>query len=287
MTDQPVAMPTREGGERPPRPIRKDEIVIEERGLYVESWLPERRSRRRPLFLLHGELTGSWLWHRFQEYFAGRGWEAHALNLRGHYWSETDDYEQLDLLSYLADAAAAVDRLASPPVVLGHGMGGLLAMKLAEQRELAALVLLSPTLPRQLRPPARPHELHEVPDIFQADFVGWQSLPEAIRRQNPDLTIADVIRVQHLMGAESGRARRQALAGVVVDRARLTELPVLVVGAGLDRWFPADDSERLATWLGAAYEPFGAHSHFGLVAGEESHVQVADVVRAFLEAHRL
>ena len=54
------------GQMRPPgRPVRKDEIVIEERGLYVESWLPERRSRRRPLLLLHGELGGSWLWERW------------------------------------------------------------------------------------------------------------------------------------------------------------------------------------------------------------------------------
>ena len=37
------------------RPVRKDEVVIEERGLYIESGLPERRSRRKPLYLLHGE----------------------------------------------------------------------------------------------------------------------------------------------------------------------------------------------------------------------------------------
>ena len=45
----------------------------------------------------------------------------------------------------------------------------------------------------------------------------------------------------------------------------------------------ADDAERLADWLGAEYEPFGAHSHFGLVVGEQSYEQVADAIRAFLE----
>ena len=38
------------------KPVRKDKIVLEERGLYVESWLPEHRSRRRPIYYLHGEL---------------------------------------------------------------------------------------------------------------------------------------------------------------------------------------------------------------------------------------
>jgi hypothetical protein len=59
------------------------------------------------------------------------------------------------------------------------------------------------------------------------------------------------------------------------------------VGAGLDRYVPEPDVERLADWLGAAYEPFGAHSHFGLVLGERGYLQVAETLRGFLESHRL
>jgi hypothetical protein len=77
------------------------------------------------------------------------------------------------------------------------------------------------------------------------------------------------------------------IAGVPVDRRALEDVPTLVIGAGLDRQVPEAQSERLAAWLGASYEPFGAHSHYGLVLGEESHVQVADAVRAFLETNRL
>ena len=51
--------------------------------------------------------------------------------------------------------------------------------------------------------------------------------------------------------------------------------------------FPEPESERLAEWLGAEYQPFGAHSHYGLVIGEESFEQVAETVRLFLEHHRL
>ena len=47
------------------RPVRKDEIELHDRGLYIESWLPERRSRRKPLLFVHGELAGSWLWERY------------------------------------------------------------------------------------------------------------------------------------------------------------------------------------------------------------------------------
>src|SRR5690349_22958503 len=52
------------------RPIRKDEIELHDRGVYIESWLPERRSRRKPLLFVHGELAGSWVWERDLGYFA-------------------------------------------------------------------------------------------------------------------------------------------------------------------------------------------------------------------------
>jgi pimeloyl-ACP methyl ester carboxylesterase len=271
----------------PVRPVRKDEIVIEERGLYVESWLPERRSRRRPLYLLHGELGGSWVWERYLQHFAQRGWEGHALNLRAHFWSETADFEMLDLDSYLDDALAGYDALGRPAVVIGHGMGGLLALRLAERREVAGLVLLSPALPDPIRPASPPHVVRLVPPRFRQELIGWAGPADQVQRQHPDLSLADVARIQHLMGAESGAARRRMLEGVPVERDALGDGPRLVIGAGLDRQFAVADSERLAEWLGAEYQPFGAHSHYGLVLGEESHEQVAESIRAFLELHRL
>ena len=269
------------------RPIRKDEIFLEDRGVYVESWLPERRSRRRPLVLVHGELGGSWVWERFLGYFAHRGWEGHAVNLQGHYWSDTADVSGLDFDAYVADVLGVFDHIPSNPVLIGHGMGGLVAMRAAEERQVGGLVLIASALPGEIRTPPRPHLIREIPDVYGRELLGWQSLPEQLRRMNADLTIDDVLRVQHLMGRESGAARRRMLLGVPVDRQRLAAVPVLVVGAGLDRWFPETDSERLATWLDAQYEPFGAHSHYGVVLGTESYEQVAETVRHFLESHRL
>jgi hypothetical protein len=86
---------------------------------------------------------------------------------------------------------------------------------------------------------------------------------------------------------ESGAARRQMLQGVPVDPRPVAGLPKLVIGAALDRQVPVEASERLAEWLGASFEPFGAHSHYGLVIGENSYQQVAEAVRGFLEVNRL
>jgi pimeloyl-ACP methyl ester carboxylesterase len=272
------------------RPVRKDEIELHDRGLYIESWLPERRSRRKPLLFVHGELAGSWLWERFLAWFAGRGWEGHALNLRNHYWSQTADPADLSFESYTQDVVAALERLGPSTVAIGHGMGGLLVMKAAERMPISALILLAPEMPAQLRAEARPFELREIPDVYGKSWLGWETLPEKLQRDHRDLTIADVLRIQHLLGQkphEAGAARRQMLQGIPVDASIFSEIPRLVIGAGLDRYVPETSTEQLAELLDAQYEPFGAHSHYGLVLAENGYQQVAESIRGFLEAHRL
>ena len=272
------------------RPIRKDEIELDDRGIYIESWLPERRSRRKPLLFVHGELAGSWAWERYLGYFAARGWEGHAINLRNHHWSQTADPTTLSFDTYTEDLVASLERFGAGVVVVGHGMGGLLALKAIERMPVAGLVLLSSELPRDLRPPVRAHELREIPEVYGRALIGWETLPERLLRDDRDLTLADVLRIQHLLGQkphETGAARRQMLSGVPVDRRNLSGIPVMVVGGGLDRTVPMADSERLAEWLGADFEPFAAHSHYGMVLGETSYQQVAEAVRSFLEANRL
>ena len=272
------------------RPVRKDEIELHDRGVYIESWLPERRTRRKPLLFVHGELAGSWVWERYLGYFAGRGWEGHALNLRNHYWSQTADPATLSFDTYTEDVVAALDRLGPTTVVIGHGMGGLLSMKAAERVALGGLVLIGSVLPRDLRVPARAFDLREIPEAYGKSVIGWETLPERLLRDERDLTLADVLRIQHLLGQkphEAGAARRQMLSGVPVDRRVLAQVPRLVIGGGLDRSVTLNESERLAEWLGAEYEPFGAHSHYGMIVGEDSHQQVAEAIRAFLDTNRL
>ena len=90
--------------------IKRDEVFIEPEGIHVETHQPERRSRKPPLLLVHGALTGSWLWTEIAAYLAERGWEAHAVNLRGHF---TSDVAAGKRLAYTRDEAEARQRVAS------------------------------------------------------------------------------------------------------------------------------------------------------------------------------
>jgi hypothetical protein len=129
-----------------------------------------------------------------------------------------------------------------------------------------------------------------VAPVYGRAAIGWERLPEKLQRENRDLTLDDVLRIQHLLGQkprESGRARAAVLAGVPVQGNLLDGVPVLVIGSGVDGAVSALVARGLADRLGAEHEQFGAASHYGLVLADEGHRQVADRVRVFLETHRL
>ena len=113
--------------------IKRDEVFIEPEGIHVETHQPERRSRKPPLLLVHGALTGSWLWTEFAAYLAERGWEAHAMNLRGHFTSDVADLETTTMRDYADDIGVAMRQLARPAVVIGWGIGALAALMYAER----------------------------------------------------------------------------------------------------------------------------------------------------------
>jgi pimeloyl-ACP methyl ester carboxylesterase len=268
--------------------IKRDEVYIEPEGIYVETQQPERRSRKPPLLLVHGALSGSWMWSSFAAYFAERGWEAHAMNLRGHYTSDVADLANTAMRDYADDIGVAVRHLGRPPVIIGWGIGALAAMLYAERSRVLGLVLLAPSPPAGALP-RRPseHELKQVPSVYDAGWWGWLQPPERLREMMPDLTDAEAQKVQEMLAGarESGSARTERMRGTSVDTGSI-DVPSLVIGAGLDDVIHPTEARRTADLLGATYEYFPSASHFGLVMGSDTWPQVAGSVLGWLEERR-
>jgi non-heme chloroperoxidase len=268
--------------------IKRDEVYIDPEGIYVETHQPERRSRKPPLLLVHGALAGSWMWSSFATFFAERGWEAHAMNFRGHYTSDVADLAEVTMADYVDDIGVAVRQLGRPPVMIGWGIGALVAMKYAERSRVLALVLLAPSPPAAALP-RRPsaHELKDVPPVYDARWWGWIQPWDRLRESMPDMTDDELEKMQEMLdGAyESGTARRERMRGVPLDPSRI-DAPALVISAGLDDVIHPTEARRTADLLGAAYEYMPSASHFGLVMGSDTWPQVAASVLGWLEERR-
>jgi pimeloyl-ACP methyl ester carboxylesterase len=269
--------------------IKRDEVFIEPEGIHVETHQPERRSRKPPLLLVHGALTGSWLWTEVAAYLAERGWEAHALNLRGHFTSDVADLGDTTMRDYADDVGVALRHIGRPSVLIGWGIGALAALMHAERHPVLGLVLLAPSPPAAALP-RRPdeHELRAVPAVYDATWWGWTGSRDELRERMPDMEDDELEKMSELLiGArESGPARRERMRGVAIDAARFVDLPSLVIGAGLDDVIHPAEARRTADLLGASYEYFPAASHFGLVMGSRTWPEVAQSVLGWLEERR-
>lgn len=89
----------------------------------------------------------------FLDYFAQHGFASHAINLRGHGNSEGREKLRWTRISdYVEDIVNAVRQLPSPPILIGHSMGGYIIQKYLEDHASPAAVLLSSPSPAGFLP---------------------------------------------------------------------------------------------------------------------------------------
>ena len=124
--------------------------------LEMISKYPAREQHPTPLLFIHGTLHTAACWDvYFLDYFAQYGYAAHAVNLRGHGKSEgREKLRWTRIADFVEDVANAVGQLPSPPILIGHSMGGFIIQKYLENHDAPAAVLLSSPSPAGLLPTA-------------------------------------------------------------------------------------------------------------------------------------
>ena len=124
--------------------------------LEMISKYPLKGLHPTPLLFIHGTLHTAACWDvHFLDYFAEHGYAAHALNLRGHGNSEgREKMRWTRIADFVEDVANAVRQLPSPPILIGHSMGGFIIQHYMEDHDIPAAVLLSSASPAGLLPTA-------------------------------------------------------------------------------------------------------------------------------------
>ncbi len=117
-----------------------------EDGIEWISYHPKAKKHETPILMVHGMWHGAWCWERWQVILAERGWESHAISLPGHGASpEQRPIRRCTLGYYLAFVRDALNKLPSPPILMGHSMGGALTQwYLRFIGNLPATVLVAP-----------------------------------------------------------------------------------------------------------------------------------------------
>jgi len=241
--------------------------------------------RPASLLFVHGMWGGAWVWERWLPFFAARGWDGYALNLRGRAGSRpVADIGRVPLTDYIEDAASVARRLGAV-VVVGHSMGGLVAQALAATLTPVAAVAVTPAAPRGIWP-LRSAELVAATLRYAPALIRSRPLLPSRRvmtrlafgRLPPEERDSVYAR---LVPESARQARDIALRGFAVDAAAV-RCPMLVIAAEGDRITPPVVVRRIAERYGATLYEYPGFGH--MLPLEPRWQDVAVDVAAWLSA---
>ena len=217
-----------------------------------------------PVLCLPGLFAGSWVFERLLPLIAARGHPASAVSYRGHPpIAPMRSIGRQSVADFALDASAAA-RTLGQPIVIGHSLGGLVALLLAERNLIRAAVLVSPAPPRGisvLSPAILARMAHYLPALlFSRPFLPSSAhLDALVLNQVPD---AERAAIRDRFVPDSGRAARQISLGVYGLPSRVIRVPLLVIGSEHDRFVPLAVARRVAAKYDAPFHVAQGHGHF-------------------------
>jgi pimeloyl-ACP methyl ester carboxylesterase len=218
--------------------------------LQIISKHPVENRHPTPLLFIHGMMHGAWCWDvHFLDYFAQRGFAAHAVNLRGHGESEgREGLRWTRIADYVEDVASAVRQLPSPPMLIGHSMGGFIIQKYLEDHDAPGAVLLSSPPPAGLGGTAL-RIARRRPLVFARVNLTLSLLPviatPRLAREaffSTDVPDAELRAYWKLMQDESYMAFLDMVA-LDLPKPGKVKTPLLILGAGRDNMLEPGDIE--------------------------------------------
>lgn len=228
--------------------------------------IPANQKYKTPLLFVHGMWHGAWCWDEFfLPFFADAGYHVTALSLRGHAGSEGKIVGS-SIMDYVRDVEEVAKTLPTPPMLIGHSMGGFIVQKFLEQHSAPAGVLLAPAPPYGIWNGAwlvfkhSPLTMLKIMTRFRLQPL--VETPESVRWAffSDDLPHERLLKYHAKMNDESFRMFLDLL-GLNLVRTKKINTPLLVLGARDDTVIPNGDVERTARAYATTAEFFPHMAH--------------------------
>ncbi|HEY9103912.1 alpha/beta hydrolase [Chitinimonas sp.] len=267
-------------------------MQVTENHLEIVESPPAGARRRPPLLFVHGAYGAAWCWQpNFLPYFSARGYHGYALSLRGHGHSEgRDTLAQASVADYVADVRRVAEQITAlhgcKPILLGHSMGGFVALACARELRLAGLALLASVPPGGLLGSAM-HMLWQHPQLlWELNLLQHGGRPPHLEKLR-ELLFSEGLDEATLLGYasrfqhESDRALLEMTLPQWDQRPPLGLPPVLVLGSDGDKLMPTHLIEQTAMQLGVPAQHLDGMGHMLML--DQAWPLAASAVASWLE----
>ena len=214
-------------------------------------------------------------------YLASIGWEVFVPNLRAAFGKgSTPPLEKLRFNDLAALAGEALDGIGRDAVVLGHGVGGLIALKLSENRRVKASVAYAPLVPG-FRTPLVGGFANRL-----AMMLGRPIKPPRGRALFELIADSDPFTRDGLINAmvpDSGVLATDVMTGAIEFAASEKAAPRLVVAGDSDIFAPIAQTKAFAESIGAKLAKIAGRGHW-LIGGRALERAINETQRFLVRA---
>lgn len=240
---------------------------------------------RAPVIMVHGAFCGGWTFDAFRAPFEAAGHRVLTPDLIGH--DGQSSAAGVSMSDYARQIARMIETCETPPIVIGHSMGGLVAQMAASRAKAAKLILLAPSAPWGVSGASLEEAVSAVSLYTLGPYWLQAIAPDygVVRRYSVDrLQRPERKAIFARMTAESGRALWETL-NWWLDPFMTTSVSapgcsVLAIAGGRDVIHPPATVRQTAARLGGGVEVFPEMSHW--LPGEPGWEKVAERCLAFI-----
>ncbi|GMQ94919.1 MAG: alpha/beta hydrolase [Patescibacteria group bacterium] len=232
------------------------------------SIFAEKAESAKDIVFIHMSWGDAWIFALYMKFFAQAGYNCHALDLRGH-GNSGGTVEGATMQDYVDDVRDVVRGLGiQNPIVIGHSMGGLIALMYSAQYGSSATVSLdgSPGLEAQ-----KTNEEKTYPKSYTPTDSGMPTNPMKAMVALPDIYPWRLMKMKKKLTVESGIARSERKRGISVPKEKLGQ-PLLFIGAEKGTSLPfgigIEKARAQAKYYNAPVVEIKNASHPGLLIGK-------------------
>lgn len=252
--------------------------------------------KSKTIVLIHGNFINDLTWREWKHYYEQKGYTVYTPANPGHEGNPVDlrknehpDLEKTDFKAVVDNIIKLIDSLPEKPLVIGHSMAGMAALKLTELEKVAAAVSIDGAPPKNVFPPFQ--TLKTVLPAFgffsgKKNYMGskeWYNY--AFFNTLPD---EEKEKMFHQFAVpESFAVSRQLVLDPYSNiDFKKSHTPILLIGGGSDHIFPVSLTQTIA----GKYKDknsvvdlkiYEGKSHF--IAGEPGWEKIADDILSWYE----
>jgi pimeloyl-ACP methyl ester carboxylesterase len=242
---------------------------------------PEPLKFAAPIFLLPELFTTPRHLAIVLGYLASIGWEVYVPDLRAAFGKgATPPLDKLQFSDLVTLAIEAIDALGRDAVVLGHGVGGLVALKLSAHPRIKASVAYAPLIPG-FRTPLISGFSNRLAMIRGREIKPPRGriLFELIADSDPFTRDGSI----NAMLPDSGRVAAEVINGTIDFSGSQQSAPRLIVAGEQDIFAPFEKTTKFAKSIGAKVAKISGRGHW-LIGGRALERAINETQRFLVRA---